>query len=1093
MLIGHYHLGDKLGSGAMGDVYKATDTESGQIVAIKRLKAELVNRDPVMLERFVREGQALQQLDHPNIVKMLDAVTEGDNHYIVMEYVAGGDLISYLRAQQPLPIMPALHIAIQLADALTRSHYLDIIHRDIKPANILVTEDGVPKLTDFGIARFTAAETSPTETGMVIGTYAYLSPEACMGMPPDARTDIWAFGVVLYEMLTGRRPFVGSSPGTLVVEILKKPFPDPQELRPDISDDLTDLLYRMLEKNRDARIPSVRLVGAEIEAMLKGIDFSADRASPVTLVMESMFATPMAEQAQHNLPHQVTPFVGRTTELAELQRLIDKPDIRLITVHGPGGMGKSRLAVEVGRTQLQAFPDGVCFVELAPLANAANIPSAIAEAARYRFTGTDSSTEQIVTFLGNKKMLLILDNFEHVMAGRDLVMDILEAAPEVTFLVTSRERLNLRAETVFTLGGLDFPAWETPVGALKYSAVQLFMRSAQHARVDFELQQEDLDYLARICRLVQGTPLGLILAAGWVDTLPLDEIAAEIADSIDFLETELTDLPDRQRSIRAAFDYSWNLLSKDEREMFSRLSVFRGSFTHKAAKTVTGASLRHLTNLANKSLIGRNPESGRFEVHELLRQIAHEYLTDDAAAIYEAHATYYLTALTAKATDLKGRDQLGAMKAINSEFENVRAAWVWAVEHDQRVLLTDSLSMIALACQLNSRFDEAHDLLVRVMDRYAPHDQLLWYRALLEREMLYPLGRSFDDVEGAIHQSLTIAQDAGDRTVEALAWRAIGWVHLTRFEKEAIEAFQKSLALTEELADDYGRGEALHRLGFAHYYLRQTKEDLAIAEDFTQQAEAVRRANGDVKGLVATINNLAIFAHFRGDTTHLDYCKEAVRLARQVGDPGTLIFPLTNLAIYLIYTERDMAQRIGRELLDLAQQTNNPRDLNAAYGLQAAFAAIEGDYEEALRWTDKQLVSDSSDIQVIGTAAYMRVLYMFAIHGPEAAVTAMRETFGLIPIENTFSMAMALRALIPLITERGDYERATAVYALAQKAATQSWAMDELIPILRDTFDHLREELGEEAFEAAWERGQQMDIVEVFNSAVAIYVYPDES
>lgn len=261
---------DLLGRGGMGDVYRGTDLRTGQLVAVKVLRQEVVSGTPDAIARFIREGEALRELDHHNIVKMVDAVEEGGRHYLVMEYVLGGSLRDLLEEHGRLPIERAIEIALDVADALTRAHRIGIIHRDLKPANVLLAEDGTPRLTDFGIAQLASG---PRLTGADrgVGTVDYMSPEACNLEPLDRRTDVWSFGVMLYEMLTGERPFAGDSPLVTLTAILTQPLPDLQRLCPDASDALIDLVYRMLEKDRSARIPSVRMVGAELEARLGAV------------------------------------------------------------------------------------------------------------------------------------------------------------------------------------------------------------------------------------------------------------------------------------------------------------------------------------------------------------------------------------------------------------------------------------------------------------------------------------------------------------------------------------------------------------------------------------------------------------------------------------------------------------------------------------------------------------------------------------------------------------------------------------------------------------------------------------------------------
>jgi len=296
---GRYELNELIGRGGMGDVYRGRDVETGEPVAVKRLHADIVEENPDIVDRFQREGEALRQLNHPNIVAMLATLEENGQHYLVMEYVSGGSLRELLDSQGRLPLEAVLNLALDLADALTRAHRLNIVHRDIKPDNVLLAEDGTPRLTDFGVACL-RDRTRLTQTGSVIGTYAYLSPEACNGLELDERTDIWSFGVMLFEMLAGRLPFYGSGTAQVLTAILTKPAPDIQRLRPGLPPALIDLVYRMLEKDRDHRLSSIRLVGAELEAIIRGLD------TPLRHLVfgdydpnSSRFATP----SDHGEPH----------------------------------------------------------------------------------------------------------------------------------------------------------------------------------------------------------------------------------------------------------------------------------------------------------------------------------------------------------------------------------------------------------------------------------------------------------------------------------------------------------------------------------------------------------------------------------------------------------------------------------------------------------------------------------------------------------------------------------------------------------------------------------------------------------------------
>jgi RNA polymerase sigma factor (sigma-70 family) len=641
-----YELHEKLGQGGMGEVFRATDARTQQTVAIKQLKAHIAQPD--LIERFKREGEALRALNHPNIVQMLDTVEEHGNHYLVMEYVAGGDLAALLKQGQ-MPLENILKLAIDLADALTRAHKLNIIHRDLKPANVLIGADNVLRLTDFGVAHV-GSKARVTDTDAIVGTLDYLPPEAFSGGTLDARGDIWGFGVMLFEMLAGQRPFEGEQLAVVVHAILTEPVPDLEALRPDVPTALIDLIYRMLEKDPQARIPSVRVIGAELEAILEG------RAVSLLLVQKGRFDAPQLwlNPPRHNLPAQTTPFVGREQELHQIARYFANPDLRLLTIVGQGGMGKTRLMLEVAQRLMSPndlleepppfYDDGVFLVELAPLTTPDDIVTAAAAAVGCQLQSDGRSPrQQLLDFLRPKRLGLLMDNFEHVLAGADFVADMLQAAPHVRITTTSRERLNISGEVVFHLEGMDFPDWETPTDALEYSAVKLFMQGATRALPAFELKTADLPYVARICKLAQGMPLAIILAASWVALLSLREIADEMTKNIDFLESAARDLPERQRSMRAVFEYSWNLMSAAEQQVFMKLAIFRGGFTREAAEAVAGATLRLLMSLANKSLIRRHAETGRYEIHELLRQYGEDRLeaSGEATATRDAHSAYY--------------------------------------------------------------------------------------------------------------------------------------------------------------------------------------------------------------------------------------------------------------------------------------------------------------------------------------------------------------------------------------------------------------------------------------------------------------------
>lgn len=707
-----FELGERIGQGSMGTVYRGFDTQTREQVAIKLLRSETLLGDPTSAARFAREGEALRRLNHPSIVKVLAEVQEGRQHYLVMELVTGGSLARLLHdTSAPLPVARVLSIALDLSDALARAHRLGIVHRDLKPANVLLAQDGTPRLTDFGVA-YLGGEEPLSSAPRIVGTLPYISPEMVTSETIDARTDIWSFGVLLFEMLSRTQPFTRDHPAATLHAILNAEPPDLEELRPDCPLALVDLIYRMLEKSRNLRLASIRQVGAALEGMLESdvalddnaawkprtelswnetacadVDKTLSSTSSQTLSrVDGAAATGTSER-----PAEGMPLIGRETELNTLTTLLEDPKVRLVTVVGPGGIGKSRLAHEgarllhkcqgdlrQARAGTRRFAQGVCFVELAPLASPDLILSAVAGALGLYFDPTREPKAQLFRFLRAKQLLIVMDNFEHLLEATQLVSEILLNAPDVKVLATSRERLGLSHESVLLLSGMTFPEPGVPDCASDFSAVQLFVQTACRVQLDFELTPDSTTHVAKICQLVAGSPLGIVLAASWANLLSVAEIATEIAADFDFLKADLRDVPERQQSLRAVFDQSFRLLAPTEQQAFARLAVFRGGFSRESAQSIAGASLRTLAALVNKSLVSRDPLSGRYKMHELLRQYAMVKLhanPQEHDAVLDRHAHFHLEFLSSREARLRtGNPQLAAAE-IDVEIDNVRAAW----------------------------------------------------------------------------------------------------------------------------------------------------------------------------------------------------------------------------------------------------------------------------------------------------------------------------------------------------------------------------------------------------------------------------------
>ena len=1091
-----YRILEELGQGGMGTVYRGLDSRTQQTVAIKQLKPELTT--PELVERFVREGTALRELNHPNIVKMLDSVQEDGNHYLIIEYLSGGDLSNLLKAGQ-LPIEKVLQLAIDICDALTRAHRLDIIHRDLKPANVLLAEDGTPRLTDFGIARIGKKE-RVTATDAIVGTVDYLAPEVLDGSEIDARADIWAFGVMLFEVLAGERPFKGVSVAQTLMAIVTQPVPDLEALRPDAPVSLVDLIYRMLEKSRDARIRSVRQVGLELEDMLHG---RTQQTPP-----ETRFApeTPnLLLRPKHNLPAQTTPFVGREAELVELAKLLNDTKIRLITILASGGMGKTRLALEAAEQSLtppqplpeasrRGFENGVYFVELAPLSDPANIVSAIAEATGYQFQSDGREPkQQILDFLAHKNLLLVLDNFEHLLEGAPLVTDILKAAPQVKVLATSRQRLNQSGETLFNLEGMDFPAWETPADALEYAAVKLFMQSAKRAKPDFDITPDNMDAIARICKLVQGMPLGIVLAAAWLSMLSPDEIAVEIVKGIDFLESELSDLPERHQSIRAVFDYSWNLLTDDEKQVFMKLSVFRGGFTREAVEAVTGANLRLLMSLMSKSLIRRDADSGRYEIHELLRQYASEQLSNQRqlALVRDIHSRYFLAEMLRLKNDLRAINQMNSIREARIEFENITFAWEWAIEQGWFEELSNSADFFWLAHFRIGRSDACFKLMDKVVttaELNTDIQELTKVRLKIRWSAVAFESSKAQIIEENLKHSITVVQQHSATFDEWLATHQLGRCLLTfrRDYKLAHQTFLDAYNIAALIKD-------LSAMSISAFFAGITAR-MTDAVDGVNMALKSYDLAKTVNDLFQQANSAQLLAFYStAEDEHeqaRNYALESLNIAKRL-QSYDYPYHLSMAGLHEVYWGNfDAAIQYLNESLEqdrFLESGSTSRRVNMNFGL-ALIAYYRGNFDNALQLMREALegVNLRSEVEFAHEIQLYSVQILHWMGEFDDARTILRTVLSDFKY-NRREMLLFLIAMQPLLFHLQKYEQVCAYQSLILNYPKQ-YPITYRDPHLLSLKAQTQEKLGEQLFNTLMERGRLLDLETVTRELVAEFM-----
>ena len=580
-----------------------------------------------------------------------------------------------------------------------------------------------------------------------------------------------------------------------------------------------------------------------------------------------------------NLPGSLTPFLGREPELATLGQLLQDPQCSLITIVGPGGIGKTQLAIKAANQYKDRFPDGVWFVPLAALNSPALLVPAIADAVNLRFHDPTNPQIQLFRYLSEKRALLILDNAEHLLDGVGLLAEILKACPRVKLLVTSRERLNLLSEYVFEIMGLPVPPSDEVERFELYSSVALFLQSARRVRADFELRREERRCVLKICQIMEGMPLGIELSAAWVGLLPCQEIAKEIERNIDFLTVSLRDLPERHRSLRATLDHSWNLLNAEEKRILSRLSVFHGSFRREAAKEICEASLAILSSFRNKMLLYRTGQ-GFYSLHELVRQYAELRLMEDpndGERVKDRHSAYYVRCLAEWEKALKGSRQVETFDEMAQVIGNLARGW-------QRMITSFQPKTI--------ESDQFHS----------------------------------DLFNGSLF-SLSLFYEMRCRSLEALP-----------LFKESV-AYLKSIQSAFEKTEDrsvfyFVLGHTTAYLGLHHFYIHQYEQTRSYLEEAIQLLEKSqsRVAKAQVQVMLASLSTSQ--GHLQTSATLLEQSRDVFR---EEGDSWWYALSTIHLGItYISLDKLRESEALFREGFELIE----PGDLRLGLPLRSNFAYV---------------------------------------------------------------------------------------------------------------------------------------------------------
>lgn len=660
--------------------------------------------------------------------------------------------------------------------------------------------------------------------------------------------------------------------------------------------------------------------------------------------LASLSATP------NNLPLQLTDFVGRRAELAETTRLLR--ETRLLTILAPGGAGKTRLGIQAAADSTSDYPHGVYFIGLADIGHPDAMVRAIAEGIGLALSTDEDELTQLNNYLANRTLLLVLDNFEHLIDGVGVVTAILAGAPNVTVLATSRARLGVTGETTLALGGLG-TTWEDPREATQADAVALFIDAAQRTDPEFVLRPEDLDSLQKILQLTGGMPLAILLSAAWVDILPITAIAEEIRKSLDFLETEAGDVPDRHRSVRAVFDYSWQLLTPDEQDNFAALSVFRGGFTRDAADKVAGATLRNLSSLIAKTLLTPSADKERYSVHELLRQYAQAELERDQARcdeVQDAHADYYAN-LADRAFRLVAKsDEPQLVRLFEADLENTRTAWRHLVRRGDAKGLRKMLPSTYVVYEIRSWYLTGLEMVDEVLGAFDSNSSdpavsvtrslatavRFWFQALLGRP-------SVDELAGA-NDAL---RESGDLIAlwVGLQSEALNCTYLGLFD-EMIEVTNEIISLGPQMDDMfYGVGGHNWRSRAAMYM-----GDYETAKQLLTEAIEVFEERDEYYFMIWNLGLQAAIATLEGRPEQaLPLTSRQVERARQLGYIRGLAVALHSLGqASLAVDDLDGAEKAFIEAATACEQIGMVIDMIGLMANVARARALMGRREEAV-------------------------------------------------------------------------------------------------------------------------------------------------